>query len=80
MGKFVYDPIGNSVMIDGRTLAHLRIVMMSQLRRSESFMFDMELEEGNGRISFWMDPSVPFQLHFFSSRPIHTPTTQIRTR
>ena len=55
MGRFIYDTIGNSVEIEDRTLAHLRVVIMNKLRRSESFMFTVELDsEGITRRSFWM--------------------------
>src|SRR3546814_6966447 len=58
----------NAVDIDDRTLAHLRIVVMNKLRRSESFMFDVEVGDGSGRRSYWMHPAVPIQFHFFGSR------------
>jgi len=69
MGRFIYDTSGNSIDIDDRTLAHLRIVMMNKLRRSEPFMFDVEVGDGSGRRSFWIAPAVPLQFHFFGSRP-----------
>ena len=69
MGRFIYDTTGNSVDIEDRTLAHLRIVVMNKLRRAEPFMFDVEMGDGSGRRSFWMSPSVPIQFHFFGSRP-----------
>lgn len=68
MGRFIYDTIANGVDIDDRTLAHLRIVMMNKLRRSEPFMFDVEIGDGSGRRSFWIHPSVPLQFHFYGSR------------
>jgi hypothetical protein len=68
MGRFIYDTASNSVEIDDRTLAHLRIVVMNKLRRSEPFMFDVEVGDGTGRRSFWIHPSVPLQFHFFGSR------------
>ncbi|MGK3953816.1 ATP-dependent DNA ligase [Microbacterium sp. I2] len=68
MGRFIYDTSGNSIDIDDRTLAHLRIVMMNKLRRSEPFMFDVEVGDGSGRRSFWIAPAVPLQFHFFGSR------------
>lgn len=68
MGRFIYDTAANSVDIDDRTLAHLRIVVMNKLRRAESFMFDVEIGDGSGRRSFWVHPSVPLQFHFFGSR------------
>jgi len=69
VGRFIYDTVSTSIDLDDRTLAHLRIVVMNKLRRSEPFMFDVELGEGNGRRSFWIHPSVPMQFHFFGSRP-----------
>ncbi len=68
MGRFIYDSAGASVDIEDRTLAHLRIVIMTKLRRSESFMFEAEIGDGSGRRCFWISPSVPIQLHFFGSR------------
>lgn len=68
MGRFIYDSAGVSVDLDDRTLAHLRIVVMNKLRRSESFMFDVDVGDGSGRRGFWMHPSVPLQFHFYGSR------------
>src|SRR6187431_976776 len=68
MGRFIYGATSESVEIDDRALAHLRIVVMNKLRRSEAFMFDVEVGDGSGRRSFWIHPSVPIQFHFFGSR------------
>lgn len=69
MGRFIYDTISNSVDIEDRTLAHLRIVVMNKLRRGESFMFTIDLDsEGISRRSFWMNPSVALQFAFHGSR------------
>jgi hypothetical protein len=69
MGRFIYDTLNNSIDIEDRTLAHLRIVIMNKLRRSESFMFTIDLDsEGISRRSFWMHPSVPLQFAFHGSR------------
>jgi hypothetical protein len=68
MGRFIYDTVANGVDIDDRTLAHLRVVVMNKLRRSEPFMFDVEIGDGSGRKSFWIHPSVPLQFHFYGSR------------
>ena len=68
MGKFIYGTAAGSFDIDDRTLAHLRIVIMNKLRRSESFMFDLSMSDGSGSRSFWMNSSVPIQFQFFGSR------------
>jgi hypothetical protein len=68
MGRFIYDTVENSIDIDDRTLAHLRIVVMNKLRRSDSFMFDIDHADGSGRRSYWMHAGVPIQFQFFGSR------------
>ena len=71
MGRFIYDTMGNAIDIDDRALAHLRIVIMNKLRRSEPFMFEVEPGDGSGRRSFWIHPSIPLQFHFLGSRSPH---------
>ena len=68
MGSFIYDTLANSVDIDDRTLAHLRFVVMNKLRRSEPFMFDVEMRDGSGRRTFWINPSVGMQFRFYAKR------------
>ncbi|MFB8388195.1 ATP-dependent DNA ligase [Microbacterium sp. NPDC055910] len=68
MGRFIYDTAGNSIELEDRTLAHLRIVIMNKLRRSEPFMFDVDLNDGTGRRSFWIHPSIPLQIQFYGTR------------
>jgi hypothetical protein len=70
MGKFIYGVPPATVDIDDRVLAHLRMVMVTKLRRSEPFMFEFDLpaSEGSGRRSFWVHPAVPMQFHFFGNR------------
>ena len=68
MGKFIYGTAAASFEIDDRALAHLRIVIMNKLRRSEPFMFDLVMGDGSGRRSFWMSPAVPIHFQFFGSR------------
>lgn len=69
MGVFVYDTPANMVEIDDRTLAHLRVVVMTKLRRSEPFMFDVQLHDGTGRRAFWIHPAVALMFRFYDSRP-----------
>lgn len=66
MGTFVYDST-YSVEIEDRTLAHLRIVVMNKLRRSEPFMFEVDMHDGSGHRSFWVHPGVPLQFRFYNS-------------
>ena len=68
MGKFMYGGATNAFEIDDRALAHVRIVIMNKLRRSESFMFELTMADGSGSRSFWINAAVPLQFQFFGSR------------
>ncbi|MFE7843576.1 ATP-dependent DNA ligase [Microbacterium sp. NPDC057407] len=68
MGRFIYDASSNSVDIEDRTLAHIRLVIMNKLRRGEPFMFDVDMGDGSGRRSYWIHPAIPLQFHFFGGR------------
>lgn len=70
MGLFLYGVTG-SVEIDDRTLAHLRLVIMHKLRRSEPFMLDVDAVDGGGHLSFWIHPAVSMQFRFFGKRHPH---------
>ncbi|AZS39048.1 hypothetical protein CVS54_00348 [Microbacterium oxydans] len=67
MGLFIYGT-SPSIHLEDRVLAHLRLVVMNKLRRSEPFMLDIDTGEIAGRRSLWMHASVPIQFHFHGSR------------
>lgn len=68
MGKLIYGT--SDIEIDDRTLAHLKIVMLTKLRRNESFAFSHvnSVAAGSGRLTVWMNPAVPLEFHFHGSR------------
>lgn len=68
MGRFIYGRTEQHVEIEDRTLAHLRIVFMNKLRRSESFSFEVPTRHGTGHQALWIHPTLPFQLVFTGSR------------
>jgi hypothetical protein len=70
MGKLIYGTNGAEYEFDDRLLAHLRIVIVTKFRRRESFTLTWELgaDRGGGRVSLWLDPSIPLQFLFFGSR------------
>ena len=68
MGKLIYGVTSTSFDIEDRTLAHLRIVISTKLRRGEPFLFDVDLGDGTGHRSLWLHPAVPLQFHFHGSR------------
>lgn len=60
-GKLICGNPPLLVLIDSRTLLHLKVVMISKLRRGESFSFtwDRDRVSGGGRTSVWISPAVP---------------------
>lgn len=69
MGLLVYDS-SNEFTIDDRALAHLQLAIATKLRRGESFLLSWHTatENGSGRVSLWIAPSIPLQFIFFGSR------------
>ncbi len=75
MGQLFYKGAEGPIEIEDRTLAHLRLVFMTKLRRGEPFLFITTSPHGNWPREFWIHPSLPLQFHFVGSRP-----PQINTR
>jgi hypothetical protein len=70
MGCLIYGPTGTKVNLDDRTLAHLKVVILTKLRRGEGFAFswDKGLEQGSGRDTMWLNPSIGLEFQFDGSR------------
>jgi len=70
MGTFIYGQGQREVEIDDRTLAHLKIVMLTKLRRNEAFAFSWShgVESGSGRSTVWIHPTIPLEFRFYGSR------------
>ncbi|MFM9921301.1 ATP-dependent DNA ligase [Lacisediminihabitans sp. H27-G8] len=70
MGALYYGDARVAIAIDDRTLAHLRLVILSRLRRGESFPFSWEkpADEGSGRGTIWLHPSIALAFDFSGSR------------
>ncbi|WP_309104701.1 hypothetical protein [Microbacterium sp.] len=66
MGKLEYNSARPSIEVDDSTLAHLKIVIGTKLRRQESFMMTWLPEESTsaGRLTIWMHPSIPLVFEF----------------
>ncbi|WP_259537315.1 DUF7882 family protein [Herbiconiux daphne] len=71
MGVLMYGPSASEIDIDDRLLAHLKVVMLSKLRRSESFTisWDIDPDQGSGRETIWIHPAIPLRFRFSGSRP-----------
>jgi hypothetical protein len=64
MGTLFYGASRLKIAFDDRVLAHLQIVIVSKLRRGESFALNWRDDPkiGDGRSAVWITPSV--ELHF----------------
>jgi hypothetical protein len=70
MGQLIYGATGTVVEIEDRALAHLKVVMITKLRRNEGFAFswDEALKDGSGRSTIWVHPSISVQFKFYGTR------------
>lgn len=64
MGYLLYGRPAEEIEIDDRILAHVKIVMLTKLRRDQAFAFSFEhdFDGDDGRSTIWIHPSIP--LHF----------------
>ncbi|NQX18325.1 hypothetical protein [Rathayibacter sp. VKM Ac-2857] len=70
MGQLIYGP-GTVYEMDDRTLAHVKLALTAKLRRQESFLLSWPIgvDQGSGRASLWIAPSIPLQFRFSGGRP-----------
>ncbi len=66
MGRLKYDGTSEPIIIDDETLAHLKIVISTKLRRQESFMMTWLPRDGglDRRATVWVHPAIPLQFGF----------------
>lgn len=66
MGYLFYGDTNEPITIEDRTLAHLKVVLATKLRRNESFTLSWEHPEGEtpGRSTLWLHPSIPLRFVF----------------
>lgn len=59
------------IEIEDRMLAHLKVVVVTKLRRSESFTVSWRHLDGTptGRSTIWLHPSIPLRFTFDESEP-----------
>jgi hypothetical protein len=71
LGELLYGPQERVIEVDDRTLAHLKMVIVSKLRRDEAFVLSWPrpIREGSGRDSVWLSAAIPLQFHFVGNRP-----------
>lgn len=66
MGRLKYDHTAGPIFIEDVTLAHLKIVIATKLRRQESFMMTWRpVDDGpDRRMTIWVHPAIPIQFGF----------------
>lgn len=69
MGRLRYDGTSDPIIIEDTTLAHLKIVIATKLRRQESFMMTWRPVESSvdQRATVWIHPAIPLQFGFDSA-------------
>lgn len=70
MGTLHYGQSNIPISIEDRALAHIKIVMLSKLRRGEGFGFSWVKghEHGGGRCTAWIHPAGDLLFEFSGSR------------
>lgn len=71
MGTIYYGGSATPIHIEDRALAHLKVVIATKLRRSESFTVSWQHPEGEprGRSTIWLHPSIPLRFVFNDPEP-----------
>ena len=70
MGTLHYGT-GHSIGMDDQLLAHLKMVVVTKLRRNESFTLSWTHSQDplQGRNTIWLHPSIPLRFVFSSPDP-----------
>jgi len=71
MGRLVYGYAAQEYEFDDRTLSHVKIAVVSKLRRHESFLLNWQIpnDQGGGRISLWISREIPLAFVFAETAP-----------
>ena len=66
MGTMYYGDSSIPIRLDDLTLAHLKVVIATKLRRRESFTLSWVHVEGEsgGRSTVWLHPAIPLRFDF----------------
>jgi hypothetical protein len=66
MGTLYYGDSGTPIGIEDRTLAHLKVAVITKLRRGESFTLSWQHtdDQPRGRSTIWLHPAVSLRFVF----------------
>lgn len=69
MGHLLIGNPPETIRIEDRTLAHLKVVILNKFRRREGIAFSYEYADGgSGRRTVWMSPDTLLRFEFDGSR------------
>ncbi|MCS5732483.1 DUF7882 family protein [Herbiconiux daphne] len=70
MGYLHIGTSGWSIQVDDRALAHLKIVILTELRKGHGIAFSCKhpADQGSGRETFWINPNTDLRFQFFGGR------------
>lgn len=71
MGFLYYGSSEHPIEIEDVALAHLKVVIATKLRRSESFTLSWRHDDGQppGRSTIWLHPSIQLRFEFDEPDP-----------
>lgn len=71
MGTLFYSSDGVGIPVADATLAHLKVIIVTKLRRSESFTLSWDHADSasGGRSSVWLHPAIPLRFDFDEVEP-----------
>lgn len=71
MGRLIYGNAAQEYEFDDRTLSHVKIAVVTKLRRHESFLLNWQVpsEQGGGRISLWISREISLAFVFAETAP-----------
>lgn len=80
MGYLFYGNAIEPIEIPDRLLAHLKVVVATKLRRSESFTLTWQhtTDIPGGRSTIWLQPSIPLRFVFHSDAESLDPEVLVR--
>jgi hypothetical protein len=66
VATLIYGPQNLEIEFEERVLAHLKVAVLSKLRRNEAFSLSWaeDASTGHGRSSVWLHPAVPLHFRF----------------
>ena len=71
MGTLFYGDAATPIGIEDRALAHLKVAIITKLRRGESFTVSWRHVDGQprGRSTLWLHPNIPLRFVFDEPEP-----------